>query len=840
MKRRQHRLESLESRYLLAGESLSFLENASYLASGAAGQDAPMDAMREAILRLAQQEYGSQFGTYASSPQCFCITWDPFPSFLIDPHSANVQFSTVASNQNEVDDQSLVTNDDQHLYQLIGGDLVITRTNPDGSLQFLSRTSFTGRPTNLHLSNDRLTVIAEDSESESVGVLTVFDVSRRDHPHVVQTLHFEGDLLHSQLIDNQLVVAARPPRTLLPTLEKHSVSGSLYWETEQQFRDRISDNFAELLGERLPYYSARKGGHDFSRSGPLVTPEQIAGLSTFNELTVFFSVDLGGDEPGISSSKGILLNRELAHRTYQYSGEIEAFIPDHNHFVETSDGFYWINGTNGYSGEFPRETTLHRFRVNTDDGSLEVIADTSVQSRLADHVVFSATDHSLVAAEHWIEYQNDVPYGTRIHVSRFEQQGETFLVEEEELSLDASMTSIHLHDDSLFAVEYTDADWFPIEPSQTVIHTAELFDDLENDWSAQPIQLPGFQTYLNFIEPDRLLAIGAEMNTQAAFPNPTFLSLYELNDGSPRLLDQVELAGQSAGTVSGSADSFLVFDDQETFAFPVRIEDQSGWNNGVWAGGEALSIVTIDSGQELFDSFTSSGQHLHNQVVRRTIEIGDCYYSVSDAGIMSGKADAEGVVDSVFFSGDHEIHSVDSELEQLRIIETEARNLLSQNHSLGPETLVALGFDHGSSFDQAVFDDGTAKYLVRIDDDGLTLIDQQFRYQTNIYHNLQLPTDANLDGETTPSDALVVINALAISAGGEDSRTQPLRSLMPANESRLDTNNDQVISPIDALLVINYLARMQSEAAGEELIRSVRLQVIDDALRDDQWIGSLF
>ena len=61
-------------------------------------------------------------------------------------------------------------------------------------------------------------------------------------------------------------------------------------------------------------------------------------------------------------------------------------------------------------------------------------------------------------------------------------------------------------------------------------------------------------------------------------------------------------------------------------------------------------------------------------------------------------------------------------------------------------------------------------------------------------HNALLPTDVDMDGSTSPLDALVVINE--INSKGSYDANQPTMS---------DTNNDGFISPLDVLMVINDL-----------------------------------
>ncbi len=82
-----------------------------------------------------------------------------------------------------------------------------------------------------------------------------------------------------------------------------------------------------------------------------------------------------------------------------------------------------------------------------------------------------------------------------------------------------------------------------------------------------------------------------------------------------------------------------------------------------------------------------------------------------------------------------------------------------------------------------------------------------------VRHNHQQPTDVNVDGRTTPTDALNVINELNLKSAVAGSVGTINSSMMT------DTNGDKRVSPADALIVINYLNEKttQVEITTEEL-----------------------
>ncbi|WP_372726110.1 choice-of-anchor Q domain-containing protein, partial [Novipirellula sp.] len=71
--------------------------------------------------------------------------------------------------------------------------------------------------------------------------------------------------------------------------------------------------------------------------------------------------------------------------------------------------------------------------------------------------------------------------------------------------------------------------------------------------------------------------------------------------------------------------------------------------------------------------------------------------------------------------------------------------------------------------------------------------------------NILQPTDTNASGETTALDALLVINSLSRTGGGEGEQVIPMF---------LDVNRDNQVTALDALRVINQLNRVSSNTVG--------------------------
>ena len=100
---------------------------------------------------------------------------------------------------------------------------------------------------------------------------------------------------------------------------------------------------------------------------------------------------------------------------------------------------------------------------------------------------------------------------------------------------------------------------------------------------------------------------------------------------------------------------------------------------------------------------------------------------------------------------------------------------------------------------------------------------------TDVATNLLAPTDTDGDGDTTPIDALAVLNTLRrVSTGGDDADGETT----PA--PWMDVNADGRVSPLDALAVLNHLRR-RSTAGGESASDSSFMTRRTMAIIEEPW-----
>lgn len=836
----RRRLESLEPRRLLAGfadEPPAVVDADTEVSRDATQiQSEPLAAMEDAMMRLARLEYANLFGRRREGPIiCACITSGvifPFETY-ISPESANLQFSDRSDQDAPLDDHRLIAHDNNYLYVIRDNELVITSTMTSGGVETVSRVAVPGRPRRLFHFDDRIAVVSEPGTGlANLTLVSVIDVSDRAEPYVVQNFEAEGNLLHSQQFSHRLVIALEPRRTLLPQLKSLREQGVDRWETESEFSQRVLGRLSELINQRLPRFISASGDGQIIRGGPLIHPDRIDGLSTLSELTVFATLDLQSNEPGVETASGVMLLPQLSNREFSFGGSRDGPFRE-SKFVETPNGFYWITttSTNVYERE---ETNIVRMGIDATDGSLDVIARESLPVRLHDTVFASEYGNTLRLGEYstWADADNNVG-GTSVTLYTLEQENDRFSVTQHKLQFDGEASSIHFHKHNLYLVSYGPPVFSPDRPPrETRIGTWDLSDPAAVKWEGQ-LTLPGIQTYLHFLTENRLLTIGFEPDVAFAYESNAYVGLYEVRGRQLDLLSSLEFEGHSAGTVSERVNSFRWFSDDRVFAFPIRVENGKGWSNGRWVGGERLAFVRIESSDAPLDRIASLETHDHDEVVRHTVGIGNHLYSVSDSGVLVGQSSMTEPIGGTSISGSaSEVPSKWRDVSASGLWD-DARTFLSDDLGIDTADHFHVGMELRDETVEFLFEVDSSSVLVRRDSAG------EFAYsgtnesiESNIHHNFFAAHDTNRDGQVSASDALAIINALHPSEQSSSDAKVPSWFIAPRSGFQLDTNNDGLVSALDALLVINSLSKSFFSNLAGKSIESERIMLVDEAMHD--------
>lgn len=150
--------------------------------------------------------------------------------------------------------------------------------------------------------------------------------------------------------------------------------------------------------------------------------------------------------------------------------------------------------------------------------------------------------------------------------------------------------------------------------------------DLSNP--AQPkvmgeLKVPGFANYLRLWGEDRLVSIGVSQGWSGVL-----LSLFDVSDfSSPKLVQQMTLSGAYTSEAQFQHKAFSLFEDSSLLAIPVQTSSGSTMKVFSLDANLGFTLVAELSHDDLIDST------VYAPSLRRSLEIGDALYTVSDTGL---------------------------------------------------------------------------------------------------------------------------------------------------------------------------------------------------------------
>lgn len=777
------------------------------------------EQFRDFVLNLAVERYEHQFGQ-----QQYVWSLDDLERSVATFSSSDTS-SPVFSETNVqvagVDEHDIVETDGFYIYTLRGNELMIVKSLPADELELVSRTLIEGTPVGMYLHGDRVTVISEesrtvtpyypefladDSFSRSIvypgpsvpgkTIVTVFDVAVRTTPTVVQRTEFEGRFGDSRRIDDQVFFVLTAD-ALLPELESTCDDDDVCtYETEEEFVQRVTDNFAAVIEETLPSYNSYDGNGDLVRGGPLLMPEDIFRSSEdASKLTLVTSINMAADEPGIAGVAGVMGSSNST-------------------FFASADSLYVFNNFNE-PVENESWTGILRFDWDSESGAVEFAANGQVPGRMLNQFSADETDGQLrvvteISNSHTGNHSGNAE--TAVFVLQADAGVLEFVGSMQNLALGSSVKSVRYFGDRVFVTTFDNVD---------PLYAIDLSDPSEPRTLGH-VPIPGFNSYMQFVSPDRLLTVGT--NTATGFGGRAMVSLFDVSDlNSPSLIDQFNLPRSSTSIANDDHHAFGWFANHELLSVPVsrffreRYDaDEDGYDEATrFVREDQLSVLHVGIDEDGVEGIHERGQVDHEATVRRSVSINDFVYSVGDDGIRAVNVeDANTVVDEVLF--DWEI--VVQERPWLPIdhstIGAVARELVADEVGVSASELLLVTQEQRDGSIDLVLRSGDEHYRVSgTEASDLVLTDESFEFDRDmVAHNVDNPLDSNGDGEVSAVDALMVINEMTRRFEGQPAVDLVLRQLHIDADRFMDTNNDGRITAVDALRIINGISRQHASS----------------------------
>jgi len=748
-----------------------------------------------------------------------------------------------------VDEGDIIETDGDYLYILRDTELVIADAWPADQLSIASRVSIKGSSIAEYLHGDRLTVVSQTWDYDWVTPapmpvdrlvasdwlpwprstttwVTVFDVADRGSPSIVQQTKLDGTYVESRRMDNFVFLVLRNNEIRLPRPKPICDSGeddgngaslsTCVYESREQYIERMTTQMGSFLDSALPHYASYEPDGELARSGLLDAPEDLFQPVSPNgkSLVSVVSLNMGGDEPGIAASAGVFTSG--ADKIYGSRANLYVFDDE-------------------YASEDGPTTRIMKFDWDSETGAVEFAAKGQIAGRMLDQ--FSADEYdgylriattiSNAYAGNWSGRSENV-----LFVLRDDDGVLEFVGGMQNLALDESIRSVRFMGQRAFVTTFRD-----IDP----LFAVDLSDPADPS-AVGHVTMPGFNSYMQFIDETHILAVGR--NTPIGNTGPTQVSLFDVGDLSqPRLIDRYTFERFSTSEAEADHHAFGWFAEHEVLAMPStrgywqRVdEDGDGFRETrAWIREDELCLFTIDvaATRQQGGGIRLLGEVAHESPVRRSAYIEDVLYSVAENSVQAvsiadpavqfgwidlgdeTEPDAPSIDDSS--SGEEEplanvILAATDHLAQSMGTDRNAVLAITAESALWSEGCIGPGADScgGSALPgfRVVLGIGDGRYLYHTDaEQNVALTDELFQFEPsgNVWHNFELPEDVNRDSLVTPIDALVPINELNRRGVRRLSTDRVLRQIDSAAEHLLDVSGDEWITPLDVLMIVNRL-----------------------------------
>jgi hypothetical protein len=521
-----------------------------------------------------------------------------------------------------VDEADIAKTDGQYLYLLLNGELQIVDAWPAEDIHLESGTPIEGYAENLYLSGDRVTVLSEVYEQipwvdpifiddpmlpTTIGAadfgmpifwceprlkVTVLDVTDRAAPSVVEETYLDGYLVDSRAIGDEVILVVDNASPLPPPEIIETADGRFVYETEAQYRARLAGT---PVDDWLPQYSTTFAGPDGEETieSPIVdapavyVPKQPAG----DDLLSVVVFNVADDEPGPDSTTS----------TFGLAGEVYASTDSlyvaSTSYYSAATGWTWSPTTFVYEFDLtqagvPLEATgsvagsvLNSYSMDEDAGYFRIA--TTGSAGLSNNVFIlqeQGADLNVVGS------LTGLAPGEQIRSVRF-------------LGDRGYVVTFH-QVDPLFVLDLSN----PARPAV-----------------AGELTIPGYSAYLYPIDATHLIGFGRDADPSTGAVRGLQVSLFDVSSAAhPVQVDQYIFSDDPWGGYSEAewdAHAFSYFPSHRVLALPV-VDD---W----WDGAQGLDVFSVDPAT----GFTLLGEVVHDTPVRRSFQIDDFLYSISEGAV---------------------------------------------------------------------------------------------------------------------------------------------------------------------------------------------------------------
>ena len=605
--------------------------------------------LREHLLALAQQQYGSLFGQTVPDYGYYGYRWmdGGITPLGAGPDNSGPSSSDTNTQVDGVDEADFVETDGRYLYVARNGALTVLDTESGSAVQ----SALSGFVVGQYLHGDRLTVITQSGDYwygpaarmaygpwwdwNPQTTVTVFDMSDRTAPTVAGQTVFDGSYRDSRSVEGTVYLVLdrslkvpEPLYTEVPATKTSPIGqtdpiagGRPYpgpvsyrtYETWDAYVARVGDQITTLS---LPHvYSVGDEGNlvdlgVIAEAGHIVRPESTSDSA----LLTVVSVDSAADAPGFASATGSLAGS---------SGTTVYMTPGALYLATVQDSFSDTGSSTS--------TRIERFLIEGAEVSWQAAG--VVPGTLINQFAMDERDGYLrVAAYTWNSQWAGGTWATVNHSG-------VYVLDTTTLDVVGSVTGL-APGEQLYAARFVG----DIAYLVTFLQTDPLFaidlSDPTNPTLEGELVIPGFSNYLQSVGDGLLLGIGQEREP-GSWNNRLHVSLFDVGDGAN--LSQIERhfldqdgpwSAQWSAQWSWSQAQFdhhaLLYTPEADGGGMLVVPVVSGGldsDTGAYRYQTSLHVLRIGDGIE------TVGVIHTDDTVERTVRVGDVLYAVTDGRI---------------------------------------------------------------------------------------------------------------------------------------------------------------------------------------------------------------
>jgi hypothetical protein len=515
-----------------------------------------------------------------------------------DSGSSANEYTTTNNQEVDVDEADFLKNDGTYIYMLANGKFRVLKAWPPTEATVLSTTAIEGDPRSMFVYEGRAVIFSSlgsgyeyydsctygyDCELTGDGrplKVTVLDLTDLENPAVVRESEFSGTFLAARRVNDfiYMVVYSDPPaipqdyRNVPIELQQytHRCDGDPLPFT----REEVEAMFRELHATNIAYINAWVADTDTILPG--LTDRVLDGgdwknlKSPFGDCSQYY-LSAAGDGGSLLSlvsfdmnaDKGMTASSILTRPGTIYSSSQSLYVAARYQGIAVDE---WSGGQ-----DIQEATTLHRFSLSADGPATTYEASGLAAGRILNQFSLSEYKGYLRVATTSGSLFSDASSALRV----FSQEGDR-LVEVGtvgDMGPSEDIRSVRFSGDKGYIVTFKKTD---------PLYVLDLSDPTDPKITGE-LKIPGFSTYMHFMDETHLLTIGYDADDQGSFAyfDGIALSVFDVTDPANPALMHREVIG-TRGTTSEAATNHLAFTwfaSRNALALPMQVCEGGGDGN---------------------------------------------------------------------------------------------------------------------------------------------------------------------------------------------------------------------------------------------------------------------